>query len=60
MKYLISCSLVTLLFIVYCVALYSCTHKVEPDATSIEIGTVENGNEKTTKKIKQSWKWSRD
>ena len=38
----------------------SCSHKVEPDSTSIEIGSVENGNDKTTKKIKQSWKWSKE
>ena len=31
----------------------------DPDATSIEYGTAENGKNKTTKTIKQTFKWKR-
>ena len=59
MKYLIYCSLVTLLFVVYCVALYSCSDKDNPNTTTVEYGTSENGKDKTTKGIKQTFKWSK-
>jgi len=60
MKYWLIVIFYTLLFGALGFSMFSCSHRVEPDATSIELGTVENGSEKTTKKIKQSWKWSRD
>ena len=59
MRYWISTAAVTVLFIIYCFALYGCTYRIEPNSTSMEIGKSENGKEKTTRTLKQTWKWSR-
>ena len=59
MKYWVIFISYTLFFIVISFSLLSCSHKVEPDATSIEYGTTENGKSKVQTTIKQTWKWSR-
>ena len=35
-----------------------CTN-IQPDTTTVEYGTSENGKNKTTKGIKQTFKWSK-
>ena len=49
----------TLLFGFLAINMMACTYKIEPDTTSMEIGKSENGKEKTTRTLKQTWKWSR-
>ena len=44
--------LIILLFLV------SCGYQVMPDTTTVEYGTSENGKNKTTKGIKQTFKWA--
>ena len=34
-----------------------CNRTITPDTTTIEYGTSENGKNKTTKSIKQTFKW---
>ena len=46
--------LIILLFLV------SCGYQVMPDTTTVEYGTTENGKNKTTKGIKQTFKLSND
>tara|TARA_Y100001963_G_scaffold13212_1_gene16497 strand:+ start:652 stop:825 length:174 start_codon:yes stop_codon:yes gene_type:complete len=48
MKYLSILILLTLL---------GCGYTVQPDTTSVEYGTSENGKDKTNKSIKQTFKW---
>ena len=47
MKYLI---LIVFLFSVGC-------NNIQPDTTTVEYGTSENGKNKTNKSIKQTFKW---
>ena len=35
------------------------TYSFDPDSTSVEYGTSENGKNKTSKTIKQTFKWKR-
>ena len=49
----------TLLFSFLAFNMMACTYKIEPNTTSMEIGKSENGKEKITKSLKQTWKWSR-
>jgi len=37
--------------------LLGCGYQVTPDATTIEYGKTENGKEKISKTIKQTFKW---
>ena len=38
--------------------LFGCGYQVMPDTTTVEYGTSENGKNKTTKGIKQTFKWA--
>lgn len=55
-KYIVSltfvCSLLTLMMF-----LSGCNRTIEPNTTTIEYGTSENGKNKTNKSIKQTFKW---
>ena len=53
MKYWIIVIVYTLLF------LKACVYKLEPDQTTVEYGTSENGKDKTSKSIKQTFKWNK-
>jgi len=37
--------------------LLGCNYQVRPDTTTVDYGTVENGKEKISKTIKQTFKW---
>jgi len=44
--------------IIILLTLVSCNkYDVKPDTTTVEYGTTENGKNKTTKGIKQTFKW---
>ena len=45
-------------FIIF-ILLSACNYSFKPDTTSVEYGTSENGKDKTTKGIKQTFKWSK-
>ncbi len=60
MKYWFIVIIYTLLFGLITFNMLGCSYKVDPDISTIEYGTSENGKNKTTKSIKQTWKWSRD
>ena len=60
MKYWSIVIFYTLLFGFLTVNMYGCSYHVDPDQTTVEYGTSENGKDKTNKSIKQTWKWSRD
>ena len=53
MKYWIIFIVYTLLF------LTACVYKLQPDQTTVEYGTSENGKNKTSKGIKQTFKWNK-
>ena len=53
MKYWIIVIVYTLLF------LTACAYKLEPNQTTVEYGTSENGKNKTSKSIKQTFKWNK-
>ena len=36
-----------------------CTYNIEPNQTTVEYSTSENGKDKINKAIKQTFKWSR-
>ena len=59
MKYWFIVIAYTLLFGFLAVNMMACSYNVEPDQTTVEYGTTENGKNKTSKSIKQTWKWSR-
>tara|TARA_R100000458_G_C8200183_1_gene190977 strand:- start:634 stop:834 length:201 start_codon:yes stop_codon:yes gene_type:complete len=59
MKYWLIFIFYTLLFGFLAVNMTACTYKIQPDQTTVEYGTTENGKNKTSKSIKQTWKWSR-
>tara|TARA_Y100001951_G_C11105925_1_gene164712 strand:+ start:129 stop:302 length:174 start_codon:yes stop_codon:yes gene_type:complete len=50
---------ILLLFLIFSMVLVGCNRTIEPSTTTIEYGTSENGKNKTTKSIKQSFKWSK-
>ena len=54
MKYWIIFVVYTLLF------LTACAYKLEPNQTTVEYGTSENGKNKTSKGIKQTFKWNKN
>ena len=60
MKYWFIVIFYTLLFGAISVSMIACSYRVGPDTTTVEYGTSENGKNKTSKSIKQTWKWSRD
>tara|TARA_R100001594_G_C3909670_1_gene232943 strand:- start:15 stop:197 length:183 start_codon:yes stop_codon:yes gene_type:complete len=60
MKYWLIVIFYTLLFGAISVSMIACSYRVNPDTTTVEYGTSENGKDKTSKSIKQTWKWSRD
>ena len=37
-----------------------CDYNFEPSTTSVEYGTSENGKDKTSKSIKQTFKWNKN
>jgi len=49
--------IILLFFILLGVGVSSCGYNVKPDTTTVEYGTSENGKNKTTKGIKQTFKW---
>ena len=49
----------TILFIIIGFNMLGCAYNVEPNQTTIEYGTSENGKDKINKGIKQTFKWSR-
>ena len=49
--------IIILFFILLGVGVSSCGYNVQPDTTTVEYGTSENGKNKTTKGIKQTFKW---
>ena len=46
-----------IIFLIVFLFLVSCGRTIEPDTTTIEYGTSENGKNKTSKTIKQTFKW---
>ena len=60
MKYWLIVIFYTLFFGAISISMFACSYKVDPDTTTVEYGTSENGKDKTSKSIKQTWKWSRD
>ena len=59
MKYWLIVIIYTLLFGFLSINIYGCSHRIEPDTTSVEYGVTENSKNKVEKSIKQTWKWSR-
>jgi len=59
MKYWSIVIIYTLLFGFLAVNMMACTYNVQPDQTTVEYGSTENGKNKINKSIKQTWKWSR-
>jgi hypothetical protein len=59
MKYWSIVIIYTLLFGFLAVNMMACSYNVEPDQTTVEYGSSENGKDKTTKAIKQTFKWNR-
>ena len=59
MKYWSIVIIYTLLFGFLAVNMMACTYNIQPDQTTVEYGTTENGKDKKSKSIKQTWKWSR-
>ena len=59
MKYWFIVIFYTLLFSFLAASMVACSYNVEPDQTTVEYGTTENGKNKINKSIKQTWKWSR-
>ena len=49
----------TVIFIFIGFNMLGCTYKVEPNQTTVEYSTSENGKDKINKGIKQTFKWSR-
>ena len=56
MKYWSIVIIYTLLFGFLAVNMMACTYNIQPDQTTVEYGTTENGKDKTSKSIKQTWK----
>jgi len=49
-----------IIFIFYTfIFITACVYNFEPDQTTFEYGTSENGKDKTTKGIKQTFKWNK-
>ena len=59
MKYWSIVIIYTLLFGFLAVNMMACSYNVEPDQTTVEYGSSENGKDKINKGIKQTFKWSR-
>ena len=59
MKFWLIVIFYTLLFGAISVSMFACSYNVQPDQTTVEYGTSENGKDKTNKGIKQTFKWSR-
>jgi|TARA_R100001594_G_scaffold104480_1_gene139083 hypothetical protein len=59
MKFWIIVIFYTFLFGAISLSMFGCSHKIEPNQTTIEYGTSENGKNKVNKTIKQTWKWSK-
>ena len=59
MKFWIIFIIYTIIFGILAINMTACSYNVEPNQTTVEYGTSENGKNKTTKGIKQTFKWSR-
>ena len=59
MRYWLIVIIYTLLFGLLAVNMMACSYNVEPNETTVEYGTSENGKNKITKSIKQTFKWNR-
>jgi|TARA_A100001515_G_scaffold79034_1_gene62749 uncharacterized protein YceK len=46
-----------IIFIILFIILSGCGYNVKPDTTTVEYGTSENGKDKITKGVKQTFKW---
>ena len=46
--------------IVILILLNGCGYNFEPDTTTVEYGTSENGKSKTQKGVKQTFKWTKN
>ena len=51
--------LLLFLLLVSCVGFSGCSYNVQPDQTTVEYGTSENGKNKTNKGITQTFKWNK-
>ena len=51
--------LLVFLLLVSCVGFSGCGYHVQPDKTTVEYGTSENGKNKTNKGITQTFKWNK-
>ena len=59
MKYWLIVIFYTLIFGFLSINIYGCSYNVEPNETTVEYSTTENGKDKINKGIKQTFKWSR-
>ena len=49
----------TVLILIFLVLAGCSSYSFDPDTTTVEYGSSENGKDKTTKGIKQTFKWKR-